>query len=153
MAVKIKHMVVAVVISLAGIAGSPAVELGSETETDADINSEIIVRCHYQLGEFGIAAVNMCIETEHMARKAIAEYPEESADIVLLCVRMMYDVGWGMIKTCADNNIAADAALRTYSPEHEDIIRACRNKIGPYRHADVKKCVDGQLAGQRGVPQ
>ena len=150
---KIKLMLVAAVISLAGIGGASAVELGRGSETDADINAEIVIRCHYQVGEFGAAAVQMCVETEHVARNALAEYPEENADIVLLCVRNMYDVGWGMIRSCADNNIAADAALRTYPPEHGDIIKACRDKVGPDRHVEVKTCVDEMLAGQHGLQE
>ena len=143
---KIDLTVIAIMISLSGIGASHALELGSGKETDADINSEIILRCQYQLGEFGLATVNACIETEHNARKALSGYPEETADIVGRCIRSRYDVGWEMIKKCADNDIAADAALRVYSPEHEDAIRACRDKIGQDRHAEVKKCVDGLLA-------
>ena len=147
---KVVQMFVTAVILLAGIGGASAVELGSGTQTDADITGEIVIRCHYQVGEFGAAAVQMCVETERVAREALAQYPEESADIVLLCVRNMYDVGWGMIRACADNNIAADAALQTYPPEHGDIIRACQAKIGPNRYVEVKTCVDEMIAGQQG---
>jgi hypothetical protein len=150
---KMNLVVVAIMLSLSGIGASHALELGSEEETDADINGEIILRCQYQLGEFGIAAVNTCIESEHNARKALSSYPEETADIVWRCIGSRYDVGWEMIKICADNDIAADVALRAYAPEHGDIIKACRDKIGQYRHAEVKQCVDGLLAEQRGVPK
>jgi len=145
---KAKYAIAAILMSYGVISATCAVELDSANETAADVNAEILYRCQYQLGEFGIEAVNMCIASEHAAREALSEYPAETEDIVWRCMRALYDYGWGMIKTCSDNDIAAEAALRIYSPQHENIIDACRDKVGPTRHADVRKCVDGHLAEQ-----
>ena len=149
---KAKYAIAAILMSHVVISASYAVELDTANEAAADINAEIVYRCQYQLGEFGINAVTMCIETEHEARKALSEYPAETADIVWRCMRALYDRGWGMIKTCSDNDIAAEAALRIYSPQHQDIIDACRDKVGRNRHAEVRKCVDADLAEQGEVP-
>ncbi len=149
----IEHAIAALATSLALASAVQAVELGSQNDTGADVYSEIVIRCHYQMGEFGSAAVNMCIGSEHEARDALSRYPEETTEIVWRCIRAMYDVGWGMIKNCSDNDIVAQKDLRTYSPEFEAVISACRDKVGQNRHSDIKNCVDAQLAQPLSAPR
>ena len=138
---------IALMVGLPGV--SDAVELYAGGKTEAEISTEIVIRCQYQIGEFGNVAVEMCIQSEHEARRELAAYPEETAEIVLRCTRTRYKAGWGMIKLCADKDLAAQAALQNYAPEHQSIIEACHDKVGLYGPAEVKECVDKQIASMR----
>ncbi len=123
-----------------------SVELYAAGKTDAEIRTEIVIRCQSQMGEFGTEAVTICIDAEHESRKQLSEYPDETFEIVRRCNRVMYRAGWNRIKLCSDNDIAAKDALTAYPQEHAELIAGCRDAVGRYGHAEVKQCVDEQLA-------
>lgn len=123
-----------------------SVELYAAGKTDAEIRTEIVIRCQTQMGEFGSEAIDVCVKAEHDSRKALAEYPDEYFEIVRRCNRVMYRAGWNRIKLCSDKDIAARDALAVYPPEHTEMIADCRNRFGRYGHNEVKECVDEKLA-------
>ena len=123
-----------------------SVELYAAGKSDAEIRTEIVIRCQSQMGEFGTEAVTICIDAEHASRKQLSEYPDETFDIVRRCNRVMYRAGWNRIKLCSDKDIAARDALMTYPQEHAELIAGCRDELGRYGHAEVRQCVDEQLA-------
>lgn len=138
---------VALVIVLMAARICVAVDLNKGGKTDAEVNTEIVIRCQYQMGEFGSEAIAICVKAEHEAIAALVAYPEETAEIVQRCNRIMYKAGWAMIKACSDKDLAAQQALQAYPAEHQEVIDACREKTGRYGPAQVKKCVDKELGG------
>lgn len=139
-----------IVLTTLGFAMIPgeatAVELYAAGKTDAEIRTEIVIRCQQQMGEFGTEAVSICIDAEHRSRAQLAEYPDETFDIVRRCNRVMYRAGWNRIKLCSDKDIAARDALLAYPQKHAELIAGCRDELGRYGHAEVKQCVDERLA-------
>lgn len=123
-----------------------AVELYAAGKTDAEIRTEIVIRCQSQMGEFGNEAVTICIDAEHTSRAQLSEYPDETFDIVRRCNRVMYRAGWNRIKLCSDKDISARDALLAYPREHAELIAGCRDELGRYGHAEVKQCVDEKIA-------
>jgi hypothetical protein len=147
---KISRFIVMVAAGVALPLTCAAVELNTGGKTEAELNAEMVVRCQYQMGEFGNVAIGIGVESEREARKLLATYPEEVASIVRRCNRVMEKAGWSMIKTCSDKDIAARDALAQYPAQHAETIEACRAREGRYGHAKVKRCVDDQLAGGGG---
>ena len=144
---KIFRTIIAVAMgAMLPLTSTPALELNTGGKTEAELNSETVIRCQYQMGEFGNVAINICIEADREARKLLAGYPDEVADIVRRCNRVMYKAGWSMIKSCSDNDIAARDALKNYPERHAEIIEACRASEGRYGDFKVQKCVDKQIA-------
>ena len=123
-----------------------AVELYAAGKSDAEIRTEIVIRCQGQMGEFGSEAIDICVRAENASREALAEYPDEYFEIVRRCNRTMYKAGWNRIKLCSDKDIAARDALDAYPPTHADLIDSCRDQVGRYGHNEVKVCVDEKLA-------
>ncbi|MDX1488978.1 MAG: hypothetical protein R3268_12295 [Acidiferrobacterales bacterium] len=123
-----------------------SVELYAAGKTDAEIRTEIVIRCQTQMGEWGVEAVDICVKAEHESREALQKYPDEYFDVVRRCNRVMYRAGWNRIKLCSDKDIAARDALQAYPQEHAELIAGCRDELGRYGHAEVKQCVDEQLA-------
>ena len=123
-----------------------AVELDTGGKSEAELNSEIVIRCQYQMGEFGSEAIDACVKDERKARELLADYPDEVADIVKRCNRVMRKAGWSMIKNCSDRDIAALEALREYPQQHTDAIEACFSELGRYGYDKVKRCADARIA-------
>jgi hypothetical protein len=143
------HTIVAVAIGVLLPFTKPfALELDTGGKTEAELNAETVVRCQYQMGEFGNEAINICVKSDREAREQLAEYPDEVADIVRRCNRVMHKAGWSMIKTCSDRDIAARDALQGYDDQHAETIEACRASEGRYGYAAVQKCVDAQIPGE-----
>jgi hypothetical protein len=115
---------------------------------EPDLKEEIVLRCHYQMGEFGVPMVQRCIETDNDALRALAAYPKTAKPIISRCAGQMRGNGWDMIKTCADKDIEADAALAGYPAEHADTIELCRADVKNQGAAKVKACVDQRAAGK-----
>jgi hypothetical protein len=143
---KILTTVTCALVAMSLFTSAYSVELNTGGKGQAEVNREIVIRCQYQLGEFGNVAINMCVESEKQALKELADYPDEVADIVSRCNRVMEKGGWGMIKRCSDMDIAAKSALLDYPERYEQVIAECRGKVGRYGHNEVKKCVDEQVA-------
>src|SRR4051794_13255710 len=92
---------------------------------EPDFKEEIVLRCHYQMGEFGVEAVRSCIETDNAALSAVSAYPKEARPVVSRCAGSRGD-GWELVKKCVDNDLDAEAALRQYPAEHAAALDACR---------------------------
>ena len=139
-----------IVIMTLGIMLTPgaaiAVELYAADKSEAEIRTEIVIRCQGQMGEFGSEAIDICVQAENASRKQLAEYPDEYFEIVRRCNRVMYRAGWNRIKLCSDKDIAARDALQAYPPVHADLIANCEDQFGRYGHNEVKVCVDEKLA-------
>jgi len=117
-------------------------------ETEEELNAQMVVRCHYQMGEFGNAGVHACIQNERDARLALAGYPDELEGIVAQCYRTMRLAGWGKVKMCTDTDVAARDALASYATKYPDIVATCEEKLGKFGHNEVKQCADEQIAKQ-----
>jgi hypothetical protein len=86
--------------------GKPA----GAAQDDAELTQEIVLRCIYDIGEFGEAAVQECMRSERAAAQALEQYPPEVKPIVDRC-RERYGVrGYGMTDRCVKRELAAGAA-------------------------------------------
>ena len=112
---------------------------------DPDLKEEIVLRCHYEMAEFGVEAVRGCIEADNAALGALFAYPEQARPIISRCAGQLRGNGWELIKLCVDNDLEAEAALVQYSSEHAGAIDACRKEIGKQGAAKVKACVDQRI--------
>ena len=133
------------VIVLPNLAGGVDVHTG---ETEQELNAQMVVRCQYQMGEFGNAGMHACIRSEREARAALADYPNELGDIVGRCYRTMRMAGWDSVKLCSDTDVSARAALASYSTKYTDIVAMCQESAGEFGHDQVKQCADQQIAKQ-----
>lgn len=116
---------------------------------EADVKEEIVLRCHYEMGEFGVEMVRQCVETENSALQALQAYPEQAKAIVSRCTQSTRGSGWAMVKACIDRDIEADAALAQYPVEHAGVIQLCRTEMGKQGPAKVKACVDQRISADR----
>jgi len=116
---------------------------------EPDLKEEIVLRCHYEMGEFGVEAVRSCIETDNAALGALSAYPKPARPIISRCAGQLRGKGWEVIKLCVDKDIEAEAALAQYPPEHAQAIDACRAEIANQGAAKVKACVDQRIAAKR----
>jgi len=141
-------LMVAVALSVLALPNlSAAVEVYTG-ETDAELNIQILLRCQYQMGEFGNAGMHVCVKSEQEARAALAGYPDELGGIVGRCYRTMRMAGWDSVKMCSDKDIAARDALSLYSGKYKSIVDMCREKVGKFGHDQVKQCADEEIAKQ-----
>jgi len=115
---------------------------------EPDLKEEIVLRCHYEMGEFGVEAVRGCIETENAALGALSAYPMPARPIISRCAGQLRGNGWEVIKLCVDKDLEAEAALAHYPPEHAGAIDACRAEIANQGAAKVKACVDQRIAAK-----
>ena len=117
---------------------------------EADLREAIVLACHYEMGEFGVEAVQNCIESETTALTALSAYPDPARPIVTRCTRDMQQHGWAMVKACVDQDLAAEDALQRYSTEHQNLVASCRAQLGRQGSARVKTCVDRQIPVRAG---
>jgi len=123
---------------------APAVRAGDK----ADLTPEVILRCIYDVGEFGEEAVHACMRADLAAAEALTKYPAEAQAIVARCREAIGTQGYGMVQVCVEQDIAAAAALRRYSAEHSGPIQVCEQKVGKRGPAEVKACVDAAIVQQ-----
>jgi hypothetical protein len=116
----------------------------AQTESEAEVREEAILRCYYEMGEFGIDAVNLCVEAEVAAARTLA--PQLADPLVARCSAQSRHRGWLMVALCVRRDRAAEAALAAYAPEHTAVIEACRAQVGARGANEVKACVDLRLA-------
>jgi len=114
----------------------------------ADLTQEVILRCMYDIGEFGDDAVQACMRADLAAAEALTKYPPAAQALVDRCMKAMWTRGYGAVQLCADQDIAAKSALLGYSAEHGEAIQACERKVGKRGPAKVKACVDAAIARQ-----
>jgi hypothetical protein len=117
---------------------------------EPDLKEEIVLRCHYEMGEFGVEAVRNCIESDNAALGALSAYPSPARPIISRCAGQLRGNGWEVIKLCVDKDLKAEAALAQYPPEHAEAIESCRAEIANQGAAKVKACVDQRIATKRG---
>ena len=111
----------------------------------SDLTDEAVNRCLYQMGEFGAAMVQECVDQELSAARALSQYPEEVKEIVARCTRHMQRNGWSTVKACADQDIEAAAALAEYAKEHDALVKRCQTQVGEHGAARVKACADQEI--------
>jgi len=58
---------------------------------EPDLKEEIVLRCHYQMGEFGVEAVRSCIETDNAGLSAVSAYPKDARPVVSRCAALRGD--------------------------------------------------------------
>ena len=113
---------------------------------DPDLKEEIVLRCHYEMGEFGVEAVRNCIEADNAALAAVLAYPKSARPAVARCAGLLRGNGWEVIKACVDKDLEAQAALAHYPPEHAALIDQCRTENAKEGAAKLKMCVDQRIA-------
>jgi hypothetical protein len=121
---------------------------GSE---EADLREAIVLACHYEMGEFGVAAVQDCIESETTALTALSAYSDPAKPIVTRCTRDMQHHGWAMVKACVDQDLAAEDALQHYPSEYQSLLASCRAQLGKQGATKVRACVDQKVSAQGGA--
>ena len=72
-----------------------------------DFKPEIIDRCIYHMGEFGVDAVDMCVRAEVAEVESLMAYPKSAAAIIARCTEQMKSAGWAKVKACVDKIIGA----------------------------------------------
>lgn len=113
----------------------------------ADEDADIVMACHYAIGEFGYEAINICIKEQQAARAAVKQFPGEAQGVVARCTRR-WEPGWVMVKRCVDEDLAAAVALEDYAPEHDQKIDRCRERFGDRGDARVRTCVDQAIEAE-----
>lgn len=121
-------------------------------EDEVNLTQEVILRCIYDVGEFGEQAVHACMRADLAAAEALKKYPAEAQAIVDRCREAIGTRGYGMVQVCVERDIAATAALRRYSAQHSGAIQVCEHKVGKHSPAEVQACVDAAIA-QQGTDQ
>jgi len=109
-------------------------------------DSGSVARCIHQVGEFGNEMVQICVDDDVAAEKALSQYPAKTRSIVARCSRHAEANGWVIAKRCADQDIAAEDALAGHPHEHKPLIEKCTNEVGDRGRARVKACVDQAIA-------
>jgi len=94
-------------VLLVGAAWLPIAAIPADATQEEDLKAQIVHRCHYHMGEFGVEGVHICVEGELSAMQALSAYPQEAAEIVRRCASQVEITGWGYAKSCADKEIAA----------------------------------------------
>lgn len=92
---------------LVGAAWLPFPAVSADAIKEEDLKAQIVHRCHYHMGEFGVEGIHICVEGELSAMQALSAYPQEAAEIVRRCTSQVEITGWGYAKSCADKEIAA----------------------------------------------
>ncbi len=117
----------------------------AEVSEETDLREEIVLRCHYDMGEFGVEGVRLCIEADNTALTALSAYPNAAKRIVSRCTRQMQTRGWATVQLCVDQDLAARDALAQYPEEQRAVIERCEAQIGQQGPAKVKACADQQI--------
>jgi hypothetical protein len=114
----------------------------------ADLNDEAVDRCMLEVGEFGNAMVQTCIEEDLAAAKALTTYPRSARETVARCTELNKPRGWSVIKTCVDREMEADVALDAYAKKNPAVVQKCLDRMGAQGAVKVKECVDREGGGQ-----
>ena len=130
---------------------SMAVKIDTLGKTETELNSDIVLLCQYQMGEYGSEGLDACVKAERAARTAMADYPDELEEIVGRCYRAVRMGGWHMVQRCSDKDVAARDALQSYAAKYADIVEVCRDEVGRSGHDRVKQCADEQIGKQEGT--
>lgn len=113
-----------------------------------DEDAEIVVGCHFSMGEWGYEGIQMCIRENQAARAEVKAYPEQYQPIVERCARRR-ELGWGVVKKCVDDEIAAGPALRAYEQEHGEKLAWCRDHYRDRGDHRIRLCVEQSIAAEQ----
>jgi hypothetical protein len=114
----------------------------------ADLNDEAVDRCMLEVGEFGSAMVQTCVEHDVAAAKALATYPRSARETVARCTDVHKPRGWSVIKMCVDREMEADAAVDAYAKKNAAVVQKCQERLGSQGAVKVKECVEQEVGGQ-----
>ena len=142
------HLLSIVTLTIAAAAVLATQAAVSRDMSEADAKEAIVLNCHYQMGEFGVEAVQRCIERENAAFAALSRYPERDKSIVSRCAQNAQVDGWETAKSCADRDIEANAALAHYPDADAALIEQCRVERKGRGPAEVRACVDQGIAAR-----
>lgn len=109
--------------------------------------SEIVVGCHFSMGEWGQEGIQMCIRENMAARAEVRSYPEEHQRIVERCARRR-ELGWSIVKKCVDDEIAAGPALAAYAQQHREKVDWCRQRFLAHSDTRILLCVEQSIAAE-----
>ncbi len=116
-----------------------------------EYDNEIVVGCHFTMGEWGTAGINVCIEENRAIRKEVEAYPDQYAAYRARCVEKRAQ-GWDAVRKCLDADIVAAQALRAYPQDLGRVLTRCQEAhlfSGP---ASVKRCVDDFVESRARCP-
>ena len=70
-----------------------------------DYKPEIINRCIYHMGEFGVEAVDICVKGEVAEAESLMTYPKSAAGLIARCSEQTKNEGWAKVRACVDKKI------------------------------------------------
>jgi hypothetical protein len=111
----------------------------------ADVNEDAVNRCMYEVGEFGNAMVQTCVEQDIAAAKQLTTYPRAARQTIAHCTEKLQLRGWLTVKMCVDKELEAGAALDAYEKEHASVVQRCQQQLGEQGAVKVKECVDREV--------
>jgi 2-keto-4-pentenoate hydratase len=133
--------------ALAVLAMSAVPVMAQSDEFDA----EIVTGCHFAMGEWGNAGIQMCIEANRQARREVEAMPAEYDEYRVRCIRRR-ELGWSVVKECIEDDVAAALALKNLSGHYDEAIKGCTRRYRYRGPAAIKDCVDGLVAADGGCP-
>ena len=68
----------------------------------AEITQEIIMRCMYDMGEFGEIGVQACVKADLEAVEALRKYPPEAGRVIDRCFQSQWTRGYAVVRQCVD---------------------------------------------------
>ena len=84
-------------------ASGAAVSASNGIPTDpADLTQEITLRCMYEMGEFGEAGMQACVQSDLDAVEAMRKYPPQAQDLIARCVDAQWTRGYATVQQCVD---------------------------------------------------
>ncbi len=113
----------------------------------ADEDPDIVVGCHFSIGEFGYEAINMCVRENQAARAEVLLYPPDVQAVIARCVRR-WEPEWVIVKRCVDKELAAAAALEAYAGDHGPKLDLCRERFRGRGDARIKACVEQAIEAE-----
>jgi hypothetical protein len=122
--------------------------LASASARADDEDAQIVVGCHFSIGEFGTAAIQICIRQNRAARETVEQYPQEVQASVTRCTRRL-EPDWLRIRKCVEDDIAAAAALEDYVRNHGPTVERCRESFGAHGDHRVRICVEQAIQAQK----
>ena len=71
-----------------------------------DYKPEIINRCIYHMGEFGVEAVDICVKAEVAEAESLLAYPKSAAEIIARCTEQTKNEGWAKVRACVNKKMS-----------------------------------------------
>ena len=119
----------------------------------SQVLDEITKRCQAEMGQFGEAMVQACVDQDLTSLRELNNYQEAHTPILERCLFQNRVHGYALVQDCVDRDIAALEAMITYPEKHQTIIKLCDRQKGQYGHAVVKACADQDIAAEEASNQ